>query len=123
MLTIHFYLRFKSVFGQTFFVSGNAPELGNNDAAKALPIQYLNDEFWYGSVQIDAAVTPLFTYHYILVTADGLTTAELGTQRVLNTVGIINNEVQCIDAWNYAGEYQNAFYTQPFQQTLLKRSA
>jgi 4-alpha-glucanotransferase len=123
MLTIHFYLRFKSVFGQSFFVSGNVPELGNGDAAKALPIQYLNDEFWYGSVQIDPAVTPSFTYHYILFTSDGLSTAELGTQRDLNTGSIVNSEVQCIDAWNYAGEYQNAFYTQPFQQTLLKHAA
>ena len=29
------------------------------------------------------------------------------------------NELQFIDTWNHAGEYENAFFTAPFQNTLL----
>ncbi len=123
MLTIHFYLRYKSSFGQSFFITGNAPELGNTDIAKALPIGYLNDEFWYGSVQIDPAVTPSLTYNYVLAGEDGLKTIDWGSDRTIDLSAIHHPELVVNDAWNYAGEFQNAFYTQPFQETLLKRSA
>ena len=32
-------------------------------------------------------------------------------------------EVQLIDTWNHAGEYENAFYSTPFADILLKRPA
>jgi len=119
MITIHFYLRFQSTYGQTFFVTGSAPELGNNDTTKAWPLQYLNEQFWYASVEIDPAVSPSFSYSYMLAGKDGLTTIEWGNDRHFELKNISQSEVQLVDTWNYAGEYQNAFYTQPFRQTLL----
>jgi 4-alpha-glucanotransferase len=32
-------------------------------------------------------------------------------------------ELQLIDTWNHAGEYENAFYSTPFADILLKRPA
>ena len=32
-------------------------------------------------------------------------------------------EVQLVDTWNHAGEYENAFFSAPFQKVLLKRNA
>ena len=66
-MIIHFYLRFTTHFGQTIYVSGNNDILGNDDLAKALPIQYLNDQLWHGSISIDT-VKDLNTirYKYIL---------------------------------------------------------
>ncbi len=122
MNTIHFYLRFHSTYGQSFFVSGNIPELGNGDQSLAIPIQYLNDEYWHGSIQIPVT-TAEFSYNYILRGSDGFETVECRNDRKINITGINTPEIQVMDTWNYAGEYENAFYTQPFTETLLQHNA
>jgi 4-alpha-glucanotransferase len=120
MITIHFYLRFHSVYGQSFFVSGNIPELGNNDLSRAIPIQYLNDEYWYGSIDVKAT-TGEFEYKYVLKGVDGFETVECRNDRNVDLLKLKAEELQVMDTWNYTGEYENAFYTQPFTQTLLKK--
>lgn len=118
-MTIHFYLRFSSSYGQTFFITGNIPGLGNNDLSKALPLQYLNDEYWYGAIETDKK-TGEFEYSYILKGSDGFETVESKNDRKIDTTKIKAGELQVMDTWNYAGEYENAFFTQPFITTLLK---
>ena len=119
MITIHFYLRFRSVVGQSFFITGNVASLGNNDTSKSLPLTYLNEEYWYGTIEINPVVTTL-SYRYILVGEDGLKTTEGENDRILNLSTGLGTQINVTDVWNYAGQYQNAFYTQPFQQTLFR---
>ena len=45
-MKIQFYIRFQTQFGEKLFVSGDVEELGSNDATKALPLEYLNSEFY-----------------------------------------------------------------------------
>ncbi len=65
-MKLQFYLRFHTRFGQRLSISGNTEELGNNDPAEALPMDYLNEEFWYSSIEIkrkDCRITfPINTY-------------------------------------------------------------
>jgi 4-alpha-glucanotransferase len=119
MKTLHFYLRFHSTYGQNFFVTGNIPELGNNDPSRAVPLHYLNDEFWHVIVDIPADTGP-FNYKYIIRYADGSETTEWAWDRMANPAKVDTKELQLVDTWNYPGEYENVFYTQPFLQTLLK---
>lgn len=66
MIKLQFYLRFHTRFGQSIWISGNIDELGNNDPAKALSLDYLNDEFWYGSIDIKRKETSKsVTYKYL----------------------------------------------------------
>lgn len=118
MITIHFYLRFSSTYGQTFYISGNIPALGNGDLKQARPIHYFNNELWHGAIDIPAD-TPAFTYKYILRNADGTEQIEWPTDRQIDISRFSSHELQVVDYWNYAGEFENAFYTQPFQQTLF----
>ncbi len=118
MITIHFYLRYHSNFGQSFYVSGNIPQLGNGNPADALPIHYLNDELWHGSIDI-AEDSPAFTYKYILRNSDGFESIEWPTDREIDVKKIKSPEIQVVDYWNYAGEFENAFYTQPFKHSLF----
>ena len=119
MITIHFYLRFHSTFGQTFFVTGNIPELGNNDLSQPLDMQYLNDEYWHASIELQEKPATPVQYHYILRNADGFENIENDTDRYFDLSKGKQKLVQLTDTWNYTGEFENAFYTQPFQQTLL----
>ncbi len=120
MIKLQFYLRFHTRFGQSIWISGNIDELGNNDPAKALSLDYLNDEFWYGSVDIRRKETSKsVTYKYILKNEDGELLFEWGNDRSIPLLKKEHNELQITDTWNHAGEYENAFFTAPFNQVLL----
>jgi 4-alpha-glucanotransferase len=120
-MIIHFYLRFSTQFGQTIYVSGNNDILGNDDLAKALPIQYLNDQLWHGSISIDT-VKDLNTirYKYILREEGKEETVEFGDDRIAELDSTHADEIVFFDTWNYSGEIENVYFTQPFQDVLLK---
>ena len=122
-MTLHFYLRFHSKTGQNFFITGNIPQLGDSDITKVLPIHYLNSDFWYGSVEVDETVPPIVKYNYILRGEDGNDVAEPQHERTIDLRLFKKDGLRLYDTWNYMGGFQNAFYTQPFQQILLKKAA
>lgn len=124
-MILNFYIRFSTKFGQTLFVSGTHSALGNDDIAQAVSLQYFNDEFWRGRVEIPAADfhTLDIEYRYILREADGNQVIEWGNDRVINFDKVNPAEIILIDTWNHAGTVENAFYTKAFQDVLLKSTA
>ena len=88
----------------------------------AIPLDYLNDQCWRVHIVIPHEVVPdaEITYHYILRQPDGTTVEDWGHGRVLNPSSFSTNEVLIFDAWNNAGSYENAFYTEPFREVLLR---
>ena len=121
-MKIQFYLRFSTQVGQNLFVTGNISELGNGDMDKAVPLQYLNNEFWMIAVDIDAAVHPKVQYKYFLKNEDATIITEWGDDRIIDVSKSGTEEIQTIDTWNHAGEFENVFFSAPFQETLLKHS-
>jgi len=119
MKKLQFYLRFHTTYGQSLFVTGNTNALGNHDHSRAFPLKYLNEECWYGTLDVSAS-TGHIRYSYYLKNADGSIVEELSADRIVEFTKHDINEYQAIDTWNHAGDYQNAFYTAPFQQVLLK---
>src|SRR6187455_546563 len=121
-MRIQFYLRFKTSFGQSLWISDNG-ELGTDLIKGAIPMTYLNDEFWIANIKIDKEEAPSFHYKYILQNKDGEIIPEFGKDRFLEVPAHGIKELQLIDTWNHAGEYENAFYSTPFADILLKRPA
>ena len=119
MKKIHFYLRFHTKFGQSLHISGNIEALGNHDTAKAFPLEYLNDDFWHGALEVDAAAVGRIQYNYLLK-EDKEIIEEWGNDRAIDISREGIDEFQLVDTWNHSGEYENAFYTAPFRQVLLK---
>lgn len=117
---VHFYLRYSTKFGQTLLVSGNADVLGNSDLTKAFSLEYLNEQFWYGSVEIDhkKAEEPL-NYKYILIEENGETVFEFGDDRLIDLSKAKTDRLVLQDTWNHAGQFENVFFTAPFQDVLL----
>ncbi len=119
---VRFQLRFHTVYGQELFISGNHPLLGSGNPDKAVAMQYDNDSFW--SVEIDFSadkdLNEPIHYQYILRNANGVWNFESGDNKVLDPAFINSPNITTVDAWNYAGFYENAFYTEPFVQVLLK---
>jgi len=121
-MKIHFYLRFYTKPGQVLSVCGDIPALGNDDAAYALQLAYLNDQFWYASIDVDPAATSRIHYKYILTNEDGFQVIEWSDDKKADTGKSGIDEIDLYDTWNHAGEYENVFFTDPFQEVLLKKS-
>jgi len=121
-MRIQFYLRFKTSFGQSLWISDNG-ELGTDLIKGAIPMAYLNDEFWFANIKIDKEKASSFHYKYILRHEDGEIIPEFGKDRLIELPGHGVKEIQMIDTWNHAGEYENVFYSAPFANILLKRPA
>jgi 4-alpha-glucanotransferase len=119
-MKIQFYLRFHTKFGQSIFIAGNTNDLGKPDAEKLLPLQYQSENFWQGSIEVGPEHASCLQYRYVLVNEDGTKIIEWGNDRVLDLKEEGIEEIQVVDTWNHAGEFENAFFTSPFQDTLLK---
>lgn len=121
-MRVQFYIRFYTKPGESLLVTGNIDALGNNDNENALPLEYLDSQFWQGTIDVSPADTPHFSYSYIFKSADGELVNEGGQNRVVDISKTGIEELQLIDAWNSPGEYENVFYTDPFAEVLLKQN-
>jgi len=121
VIKIQFYLRFYTHPGQSLHITGNIAALGGNDPQKAISMQYLNKEFWHVELELEQWPDEPISYQYILHTEDGKMTEEWGSDRILDAPGKDTEELQVMDIWNWTGEYENVFYTAPFQEVLLRR--
>ena len=121
-LKIRFLLKFHTTYGQNLFISGNHALLGNEVIENALPLTYKDDNTWTAEIELDGTVLPEagITYNYVLKNADGTISYDWGKDKTIYPSLIKNQEVTIIDSWNFAGYFDNAFYTVPFQQVLLK---
>src|SRR4051812_41989922 len=111
-MKVDFYLRFHTKFGQRIALTGNLASLGNNELDKALPLTFLNEEFWHTSIELDPADTETLHYRYIFTNALGETKKEAERQRIIDLRQ--KKDIVVIDTWNDESYYENAFYTAPF---------
>ncbi len=121
MKKIQFFLRFHTEFGQSLHLSGNADILGNNDQVKAIPMHYLNDQYWTVSIDIEVGHHHTLRYHYFLKDKDG-STVEEGCKDRLIDLHLKSAELNVWDVWNHPGTFDNVFYNTAFQQVLLKEN-
>ncbi len=121
---ITFQLKFHTKFGQTLHITGNHEIFGNTNVAAALPMRYLNEDLWTVTIDIDKATIPAegITYNYFIRYKDGTVSFDWGADKVLLAPAITTAELFIADAWNFAGYYENAFYTEPFKHVLLKNN-
>src|SRR5437868_982910 len=119
-MKLQFYLRFHTEFGQSLWLCGNIAELGNDDPAAALPMEYLDTEFWTTHIELDKKSIPKngFHYKYFLKTKEGDLVGEWGHDRIIEQFRRDLDEIKVVDTWNHSGEYENSFFTAPFTKVL-----
>lgn len=120
-MRIHFYIRFHTKYGQALAVTGNIEALGDQKMENAFTLTWLNNDYWHGTLEAELPKKTPVQYKYLLRNEDGLTVVEWG-ERSFETPGGANapEDLVLIDTWNHAGEFENVFYSDPFQKTLLK---
>ena len=119
-----FQLKFHTNPGESISITGNHEMFGNNNPEEALEMQYLNEHTWVVSFDMPASSVPAegIEYNYVLKNAENVSVFDWGMDKVLTPDLFKYDEVLIADAWNHAGYYDNAFYTEPFQNVLLKNN-
>ncbi|MEO6684038.1 MAG: 4-alpha-glucanotransferase [Ginsengibacter sp.] len=124
-MTIHFFIKYHTSFGESLFITGNHTLLGNGELAGAVEMTYYNDEFWHaiiefpGSKTQDQKTSEKLIYRYVLRDLSGINVFEGEADRYLNLNLIEKESVSVIDTWNSAGEVNNVFFTKAFGEVLL----
>lgn len=100
-------------------LSGNIPALGNNQSGNAISMQYLNDNFWYYTLELNSTDTPQIIYKYFFKDIDGSIAEEGDDHKTIDLSKITTPEISVTDTWNFAGQAENVYYTSPFKKVLL----
>lgn len=119
-MRIQFYIRYYTHPGESLFVKGNIEELGNNVPNEAFLLSYLDGQFWYGVIEVDPKAIVKIHYSYLFKNSEGELLPEGCRDRVVDISKTGLEELQLIDTWNHSGEFENVFFTDPFQKVLLK---
>ena len=119
---ISFYLKYHTTVGENIFVTGNHAIVGNHITEQAFPLQYVNEDYWMGTIDIPAGETmQSFEYRYFVKDFNGNINSELESDKLFNSSLYNAEEVRLIDSWSYSGQIENTFFTEPFQNVLLKQ--
>src|SRR5579859_1499321 len=123
-MRLTFQLRFHTHPGQSLWLTGAHEIFGNENLEESIPLQFLDSETWQVTLVIPQAAVPDadISYYYFLRETDGTIWRDWGNDRILNLSSYALRELQIIDSWNHPGFYENALYTEPFKDVLLKNN-
>jgi 4-alpha-glucanotransferase len=117
------FLRYRSGYGQSLWLSGNIKSMGSSEPEKALAMTYLNEEFWIISLDIKKNdFKKNICYKYFVKNEDGSIFHDWENNRCIDASFDSFKEIFLTDTWNAAGAFENTFYTVPFTETLLREN-
>ncbi len=114
-------LRYHTRFGQTLFLCGDHQWLGGGRPDDALPMRYVDEEFWELALDLPGKGLPKtpVSYHFILRNPDGSRVEDFGGDRKLHLAAFPKGHTVVIDSWNDPGAVENVYFTEPFRKVLL----
>jgi len=125
-MNIKFQLNYKTKFREVIKISGNIPQLGNNNADNAPEMYPIDGETgeWDCIIKIPAsAKLKNFTYKYLIENLDtGEKYFEWGKDRIVELEKLKQKDICIVDSWRSYYEPHNAFYYSAFSDILFKRS-
>jgi 4-alpha-glucanotransferase len=114
-------LRYATRFGQALFLCGDHECLGGSQPERALPLRFLNAEFWELTLDFPDNGLPKdpLSYFFILRDPDGSVLEDFGRDRGLDLAALGGSHIVVLDSWNGLGTVENVFFTEPFRNVLL----
>jgi 4-alpha-glucanotransferase len=121
LMKLQFSIRYHTKFGESLWLSGSIEPLGDGNPSRAIPLEYLNDQFWHITLELDKKHFHKNTvcYKYYLKDKDGEWIGEWGQDKTIPEPRKNAEGIHLLDTWNYAGEIENAFFTSPFKKVLF----
>lgn len=117
-MRITFNIDYHTNFGEQVFISGNIPELGDNDPDKALPLDHISTERNSLSINISPAISGI-SYRYIIRREDGTDRQEWGENHTLSFDPHVP-EAEVYDHWQDQPS-DKPFYSQAFTRCICPR--
>lgn len=113
-MTIHFFLDFRTTYGQNLYISGSLPELGNGDPEKAVPMNFTEGFVWEKTLKITSLQERIMSYRYLVKSDDGSAFYEVGPERAIG-LNSATKDLFLHDEWQ--GNSESApFLTSPFSE-------
>jgi 4-alpha-glucanotransferase len=115
-------LRYHTRFGQTLFLCGDHLLFGSGQPAQALPLRYVNENLWELTLNLPEDRRPKapVSYYFLLRQPDGSVVEDFGGDRMLDLAALTCGHTVIMDTWNDLGTVANVFFTEPFEQVLLR---
>jgi 4-alpha-glucanotransferase len=115
-------LRYHTRFGQTLFLCGDHKWFGGGQQEDALPLRYVNEEFWEAALDLPDTGQPKTpaSYYFLLRNPDGSMVEDFGADRKLDLARLAGSHTVVIDSWNDLGTVENVFFAEPFKNVLFR---
>jgi 4-alpha-glucanotransferase len=115
-------LRYHTLFGQTLFLCGDHVLFGGGQPEHALPMRYVNEDFWELTLDLPDSRRPTvpLSYYFLLHDANGSVIEDFGGDRKLNLASVARGHTIIMDLWNDLGTVENVFSTEPFKNVLMR---
>jgi 4-alpha-glucanotransferase len=119
-MKIDFYLRFRTYMGQSISITGNLGILGHNEKDGALPMNFLTEDYWHVSIELDEFFKDDIQYHYLFKNEHG--DISIDAEKKDRIIKVNGKSIIVIDSWNSGGDYASVFSTTPFRNVFSKES-
>jgi len=117
-MKITFEINYCTQFGQTVYLLGNLPELGEWNEEKAIPLNYTINSNWNVSFEIED--TENVEYSYLIKEKNRIVCKEWGKPRKIQLAE--GKDFFLNDSW-HAAPRQESFYTSAFSESFFKQKA
>lgn len=118
-MNLKFIIDYRTNWGESVYIVGDAPQLGGGDPAKALKMELVGEQSWRLNVTLPDS-TGTFTYRYIVRHENGLDRQEWGhghTFRPGNNV----REYEIFDRWQDQ-PFDKPYYSVVFTDCVCRRN-
>jgi 4-alpha-glucanotransferase len=120
-MKISIRLRYHTRFGQALFLCGDHKLFGGGQQERALPLHYVNEDYWEISLDLPDTKRPKapVSYYFLLRNQDGSVLDDFGGDRNLDLSNLPRGHTIILDSWNELGAVENIFFTEPFRNVFL----
>ncbi len=117
-MKLTFNVNYRTEWGESLFLTGSADALGNDDLAKAIPMELHGAETWTAQVEIPDSVQT-FTYGYIVRHDNGYVKREWGKPRRFDHSDHVHR-VAVTDRWQDQ-PWDKPYYSSAFVDCICNR--
>lgn len=115
-----FFLRYHTNFGDSIWLKGNTGALGMEKEDSLVPLEYLSEDFWKLEIEIPHQLANgKLEYQYLLKNMHGEYVSESNYKRIISLPKNHFTAFKIYDIWDFAGSYENVFYSSPFAEVIL----
>ena len=115
-------LRYHTRFGEALFLCGNHKLFGSGQREHALPLRFVNEDYWEAALDLPNSTRPKspVSYYFLLRNQDGSVKEDFGGDRQLDLASFPRGHTIILESWNDLGAAENVFFTEPFKNVLLR---